>query len=254
MIAGHQGVVDNPGGNPGGLGGSFGRHALAPSLPKQGLGEPNGVPDVSAIAWDRAEAPPRPFHDHHHFTLQLAVLNLSHHVREKPTNHLLVEFGELTGDRHSPLPRHRQKVGQRGAQPSGRLEQDHRSTLSGQGGDPVPAGPAGPGEESFEHEPVRGQAGEHQRRDHRGRPGGRVDRNAGVHTCDHQPVSGIRDGRHPCLGHDRHIGAGQKLLDQLRHPFLFVAFEERDQAGTSTDQLKEAAGPPRVLRGHHVHL
>ena len=111
---------------------------------------------------------------------RLAQLDVADRLLERAAPHLLVELGELAGDGDLAQRAARtEQLRERGVHPPGRLVEHDRARLGHECGDALTSLGAAPREEALEHEPVGREAREHQRHEHRARPGHHVDREPG---------------------------------------------------------------------------
>src|SRR5687767_225906 len=71
------------------------------------------------------------------------------------------------------------------------------------------------GKEPLEDEPACGKTGDGNRGYHRARAWDRFDREPLVGTGLDEPVTGIGEARHPCIGHDDHVVTGPDGSQQI---------------------------------------
>ena len=170
---------------------------------------------------------------------------------------LLPGLGEFPADRGAALVAERRAgVGEEVGQPVRSLEEHHRARFPGQLGQPPSPLTGLAWQESLEAEPVRGQPGQGQRDQHRGRAGDDADGNAGGDRGRHQAVARVGDRRHPRVADHDHRPPGQQVHQQRLGAGRLVAVEVGEHPGRALDAEpgQQGAQPPGVLGGDDVGL
>ena len=134
------------------------------------------------------------------------------------------------------------------------LEENHGAFLGGQPCQPAAPLPCLAGQEALETEPVAGQTGDRQRRQHRRRPGNRGDRQITFDTGRYEAVPGVADRRHACVGDQHHVLPVGHCPGQFGGAGGLVALEvgQHPGGGGHVDAAQQGGQAAGVLGGYHV--
>ena len=174
---------------------------VASRRPRGQLG-PHGVPDGVVVGRPLGR---RPLDDQHDLARWLTLGRPGGGVGQRAAPHLLVQLGQLAGDRHPAVgTAGGGEVGQRAGDPVRRLVQHRGAGLGRHRGQALGARRALAGQEPLEHEPARRQAADHEAGQRGRRPGHHLDDVPLGHRRRHQALAGVGHARHPRVGHQRH--------------------------------------------------
>jgi len=139
-------------------------------------------------------------------------------------------------------------------EPARGLEEHLRASVGRQFGEPPFPLARLAWRESLEAEPVRGQAGDGERRGHRGRAWHRGNPDARRRGRGDEPVAGVADARHPGVGDHEHVLARLELGHQFRGSACLddVVIRDHARGEPHIERRGQAAGPAGILGRYNI--
>ena len=171
---------------------------------------------------------------------------------DRRADDLLVQLRELAPERNVPVAEHIVKIAERFRELVRRFVEDHRARLAAQALKMLAPGLAAHGEEALEAKLLRRQAGNGQRRDGRARAGDDLHVDALLGALAHDVLTGVGDGGHAGVGHERARLTGEQPGDDLLTAGVFVVLIVAHARFFDLKMVEELRRHARVLGGDEV--